>query len=102
MALHISERRRFERTADPKKHDSAVTKAALIEFNASWQTFDSRMALIPGKAALSYFNRKLQESHSISLTPSLIIDAMEDDEIPTEARRLIDLIDRFAGESIRS
>jgi energy-coupling factor transporter ATP-binding protein EcfA2 len=100
MAQHLAERRRFERTSNPAIHEAAVNEVSLREFNASWQTFETRMSLIPGKDALSYVNQKLQQRYAISVTPSSIIDAMLIDEIPSEVRELVAAVNRFASNPI--
>jgi len=97
MAQHVAAWRRFEKATNAAEHDSVIMEAAMKEFNECWTTFESRMGIVPGKAALSYVNQKLQEACSISVTPSSIIDSMHVNEIPVEMKELIKLIDQFAA-----
>jgi AAA15 family ATPase/GTPase len=98
MAQYLAARRIFERTTDKRTHEATYNESALREFTACWQGFDSRMSLIPGKEAISHINQHFQSKYSISVTPSAIIDAMHLDEVPSEVRELIGVIDRYAKE----
>lgn len=53
--------------------------------------------LIPGKDALSALNLEVQSGCSVSIASSGIISAMATDEIPTEMRRLIELVAEFTA-----
>ena len=96
MSQYLADRKRFERSGDPKKHDAQINQVALDEFDKEWADFDNRVAMIPGKDALSFINRKLQEAYSVSVTPTAIIQAMRVDEIPQEMKTLISAIAKFA------
>ena len=100
MAQYLADRRKFERGRNPGNHEAAVNEVALREFGNSWQTFELRMSVIPGKEALSALNKQLQEAHGVSITPTAIIDAMKAEEVPQEINDLISAIDQFASESV--
>ncbi|MEQ8788825.1 MAG: AAA family ATPase [Pirellulaceae bacterium] len=100
QAQHLAARRRFERTANPGVNEATFNEAALREFKENWKTFESRMSLIPGKEALSFLNKKFQEEHSVSVTPTAVIDAMHVDEIPSDIRELVSEIDQFTREAV--
>jgi hypothetical protein len=102
MAQHLADRRRFERASSSTTHETTITQMGLKEFGECWQTFESRMSVIPGKEALSSLNQRLQQECKISITPTGIIDAMKPDEVPTEMRSLIVGIDLFAAKTIPS
>jgi hypothetical protein len=89
MAQYLTDRRKFERARNPNAHEASITEASLKEFAECWQTFDSRVAVIPGKEALSVVNQRLQRDYSISITPTAIIEAMGLEEIPTQVRKLV-------------
>jgi energy-coupling factor transporter ATP-binding protein EcfA2 len=97
LAQQLTDRRQFERGNNPKMDEAVVNEVALKEFNRSWESFESRMKVVPGKDALSCFNQKLQESHRVSVTKTAVINAMHIDEIPSEMRELICEIDKFAN-----
>ena len=68
----------------------------LSEFDDKWKVPESRWSMIPGKNALSFINRCLQEDYSVSVTPTGIIGAMHVDEIPAEMRGLVESLGEFA------
>jgi hypothetical protein len=96
MAQYLAEHRQFERVHSPNMHEAQANELALAEFSASWQSFDLRVSVIPGKEALCFYNRSLQEKHSVSVTPAAIVDAMHPDEVPHEMKDLIKSIHEFA------
>jgi hypothetical protein len=95
----LSERKRFERTNAPNVADATVNQAALEEFEKTWNDAESRFRMIPGKDALSAVNRYLQETHSISITPTGIVDAMLSEEVPSEMKTLVNLLATFASKT---
>lgn len=91
-------KRRFNKLNTPTLHDTTTTQLALDEMELQWNTKDGRLALIPGKEAISFINKELQLKYGISITPTSIIDSMQQEEIPQEMISLIDLIAKFAVE----
>jgi hypothetical protein len=51
--------------------------------------------MVPGKDALSGVNEHLQEKYGVTVTPTAIIDAMNNDEVPREIESLLDLLEAF-------
>ena len=43
---------------------------------------DSRLAILPGKEAISAINRYLQENYAVNITSTSIIDMLEAEEMP--------------------
>ncbi|MEP9388957.1 hypothetical protein [Mesorhizobium sp. KR9-304] len=99
-AQYLTERRRFERNVNPGTSDATISEKALNDFEKDWSDADRRMQVIPGKDALRYFNRILQETHNVNVTHTSIIDAMKKDEIPTDMVGLITKISEFASRLI--
>jgi energy-coupling factor transporter ATP-binding protein EcfA2 len=99
-ARHLSDRTKFERGRDARIHATTINEAGLAEVNRYWETFESRIAAIPGKEALSAINQELQIRDKISLTPTAIIDAMLDQEIPAEMHELLEALDEFAKKPL--
>jgi hypothetical protein len=56
-----------------------------------------QLEVIPGKEAMSAVNQYLQNQYGVSVTPTAIIDAMRDDEIPSDMKQLIHDISKFAS-----
>ncbi len=96
MAQQLASRRKYERDSGSGANEATSNEASLREFNENWETFETRMAMIPGKDALSYLNQRLQIKHSISVTATAIIDAMKLEEIPNEIVELVKSIKDFA------
>ena len=94
-AQYLAERRRFERINSPTAHEASVNVDALDEVENCWKDENTRLEIIPGKEAISFFNQHLQEKYRVSVTPTAIIDAMRPDEVPTEMQTLIHDIARI-------
>jgi hypothetical protein len=95
-AQYVAGRARFERANAPRLDQATVTEAALNELEACWNDRSRRLEVIPGKDAVSMFNRYLQSEYGISVTPTSIVDAMRVDEIPDEIRQLLEDISKFS------
>jgi hypothetical protein len=96
-AQYIANRRRFERYNAPSLNDATITEDALVEFEECWKAPELRLAVIPGKDALSTLNQTLQEEYGVSVTPTAILDAMKASEIPDEMQQLIADLSKFAS-----
>ena len=64
-------------------------------FRRKWSGVDSRMEIVPGKQFLSAINRQVQDNVKKTLTPSAILSAMRQDEVPTDMISLIDYLETF-------
>jgi AAA domain, putative AbiEii toxin, Type IV TA system len=97
MAQALASRRQFERRGASGLHEATLTEASLREFEANWDNVETRIKTIPGKDALSAFNLHLQDKYGVSITPTAIVDAMMEAEIPSEMRLLLEALSRFAS-----
>jgi hypothetical protein len=97
QAQSLASRRRFERGNSPALDETTVTEAGIRDFENRWLHLDSRLEIVPGKDVLAAVNSKLQEEYRVSITPTGIIDAMTDDEIPGEMRDLVQYIADLSG-----
>lgn len=88
--------RRFHRAASPATDEASANEAALSEFESRWRDKDVRLAMVPGKDALSRVNEHLQKQYGVTVTPTAIIDAMKNDEVPREIEGLVVSLDAFA------
>jgi predicted ATP-dependent endonuclease of OLD family len=95
-AQYLDNRKRFERSLSSNWSDATINEVALTEFEESWKDVSSRLAVIPGKDALSAINLHLQEKYGISITPMGIIDSMTRAEVPSEMQKLISDLSDFA------
>jgi hypothetical protein len=68
----------------------------LSEFESRWRDKDVRLAMLPGKDALSRVNEHLQKQYGVTVTPTAIIDAMKNDEVPREIESLLVSLEAFA------
>lgn len=92
----LADRRRFERTNSPGVHEVDVNEAALDSFEEVWRDPAGRLNVIPGKEAFGAVNKYAQDVYGINLTATAVIDAMRVDEVPTEMKRLVQLLLEFS------
>ncbi len=76
--------------------ETTVNEMALNELDRRWHSLEDRLSLIPGKDALSHLNASLQAASAVSVTPAAIIDAMRVDEVPSEMKDLISMLEEFS------
>ncbi|MFZ2067015.1 MAG: ATP-binding protein [Xanthobacteraceae bacterium] len=96
MSQYLAERRRFERIHSPATHEATINEAALNEFEGNWSDGDKKLAMLPGKEAISFINQHLQDEYGISLTPTAIIDSMLAEEICGDMTRLVTDLSNFS------
>jgi len=65
------------------------------EFEHRWSDLSHRLKIIPGKDLLAKLNTHLQETCSVSLTPTAILAALTVSEVSADMRALIDGLERF-------
>lgn len=98
MSQYIAARWRYVKRTKPGINEATTNQAALEEFEADWAKGPGRrLELIPAKSALSAVNEHLQESYSVNVTFSGIIDALRKSEVPAEMRNLLGEISEFAA-----
>jgi hypothetical protein len=86
---------RYEKSLDPKKHDSVIIEQILKEFEILWNNLEERFKMLPGKDFLSSLNQALQDKYGISITHGNIINHLNRSTIPSELTFLIDQINEF-------
>jgi predicted ATP-dependent endonuclease of OLD family len=96
---YLAFRRRFQRTKAPGTDEATANKEALDEFESRWNQCNEKYAMIPGKEAISSLNGHLQEQFGITVTPTVIIDSMHNDEVPSEMATLIKALYDFTKMS---
>lgn len=85
----------YGRAAGSERHKTEAMEAAYADFETRWATPETRLALIPGKDAFSEFNRRAQELYGANVTPTAVISAMAQEQVPAEIRDLIQTIRKF-------
>ena len=89
-------RRRFQRSVSPATDEATANEMVLAEFESRWNRDDLKLAIVPGKDAMSRLNESLRGTYGITVTPTGIIDAMTIDEVPDEAKDLVSSLDSFS------
>jgi energy-coupling factor transporter ATP-binding protein EcfA2 len=100
MSRYLALRRRHERDVGSGAHEDVVTQEEVEAFDRRWSDPMTRFKMIPGKDALSYINRALQEKVGVSVTPTSIIEAMRIEEVNEEAKSLMESLERFRTTAI--
>jgi hypothetical protein len=100
-AQYLDNCRRFERSIGLTRSDATITEEVLLEFESRWKDANSRLAVIPGKDAISALNLHLQKIYDISITPIGIIDAMTTAEVAPEMKKIIGDISQFASSQTK-
>ena len=96
MSQLLASRRQYQRSLSSGTDEATANEIALSEFEQRWQNNGHRLAMIPGKDALSRLNAKFQQVYGITVTPTGIIDAMSVAEIPIEIKSLVALLEQFS------
>jgi hypothetical protein len=89
QAQYLSTRRAFERGHSSGVHEATYNQIVLDEFEGLWSSEETRLAIIPGKEALSAINGHLQSTFGVNITPTSVVDAMSATEIPKEMKLLV-------------
>jgi len=88
--------RKFQRATSPSTDEATVNETRLLEFEKRWSDQVDRLAMIPGKDAVSQINQHLQERFGVSVTPTAVIDNMTENEIPDGMKVLVKKLSDFA------
>lgn len=97
---YLAVRRKYDRSRSSHLDETTSNEAALEELDDLWSDDVMRLKVIPGKDALSYINRCLQDLYSVSVTPTSIIDAMHKNEIPESMCDLVGILADFGKAPI--
>lgn len=97
LSRYIEFSKRHEVKFGSKKHSDVLTEEAIASFEKEWATDDGIFRMIPGKSALAAVNQELQKTCSISISPSGIVAAMRDEDVPAGMVTLVKRLNDFAG-----
>ena len=100
QAQYLSARCAFERKQSSVVHEATFSQAILEEFEQLWSSEQVRLAIIPGKEALSAINGHLQEKFGVNITTTAVVDAMTSSEIPKEIKLLVADLAVFSSERV--
>ncbi|WP_342728727.1 AAA family ATPase [Bradyrhizobium sp. B097] len=100
QAQYLTARRNFQRHRSSGINEATFSEAIITEFEELWGSPDNRLAVIPGKEALSAMNAHLQDQFGINLTATSIVDAMAVHEVPVEMKLLLADLGLFASSQV--
>ncbi len=89
QAQLVSASQQFEKRRQPGLHGTSISEDVMNEFDQTWNSFDGRIKLVPGKEMLSALNRELQSLYTCAVTPGAIVSAFKVSEV---AQTLTDLL----------
>lgn len=98
-AQFLAKRTPYKKSKQPGTDYATINQQLLEEFENTWTDWSKRRTIAPGKELLSQLNRRLQQECSVTITPTAIISAMEQDEVPDEISNLLNQLDLFRKES---
>ncbi len=96
QAQYLKRQHPFAKSTERSLDDTTVTSRLLSAFEEKWKSLSSRLNLVPGKEVLSRLNIYLQGEWGVTITPNAIIDAMTEQEVPSEMREIISSLGQFA------
>lgn len=96
MSQFTERHKQFQKGIGSKTMNESLFEEALKEFEERWVDIAERLAMIPGKEALTYLNGEIQRKYKVSVTPVAIIEAMRREEVPQEMVDLLTMVERFA------
>ena len=94
---YLAAYRKFARSTLPSTDEACINEMGLRDFEERWSNQAQRIAMVPGKDALSCINQDLQARFSVSVTPTAIIDNMSDNDVPDSMKALMKTLAKFAG-----
>jgi len=96
QAQYLKRQHPFAKSLNRSLDDSTVTTELLAAFDEKWKDLNSRLNMVPGKEVLSRMNAHLQETCGVTVTPTFIIEAMQESEVATEMKAMITSLNDFA------
>lgn len=94
-AQFMSRRRQYLRAANPHLDPATIDQRMLEDFEKVWQGLEGRLRVVPGKDLLAALNRHLQETYSVTVTASTIVNAMNRDDVPESMLSLVSRLEDF-------
>lgn len=95
-AQYLEKRKHFEKIKNPGFASETIIEHLISEFDKVWGDLNARLKVVPGKEILGALNNYLQQNYSIAISKTLIVESFRKEEIESEMRELISLIDDFA------
>lgn len=96
-AQYLKRQLPFSKSVKKSVDDSTVTSQLLAAFEDKWKGLKTRLDIVPGKELLSRLNAHLQREYGVTVTPNLIIEAMEESDVPDEMKDIIASLNHFAS-----
>ncbi len=101
VSQYLAKKRAFVRRGSINVQETTLNEQVLDELETAWADETRRLQLIPGKEAMSALGRHLQEKYSTSVTPSLVIDCMREEDVPLEVTDLLSRLAKFVKREAR-
>lgn len=92
---YVGQATRYAQVSHSPLDASTITKQVLDRFESEWMDDRYRWRIVPGKDTLSSLNEHCQSEYGVTLTPSRIIAAMTEDEVPRDLARFLRDMDAF-------
>jgi len=99
-AQFMSKREKYLKSANPSLDKVSINERMLEDFEKLWSNTKTRLEMVPGKELLSSLNEYLQDKHSVSLTPALIVNTMRKEEVPPDMIALLEKLEEFRCEKV--
>jgi hypothetical protein len=96
QAQFLKRRHPFAKAHDRGSDDATITSRLLAVFDEKWKDLNTRLDLVPGKDVLSRLNAHLQKNCGVTITPTLIIDAMTELDIVDEMKAVLQSLNSFS------
>jgi energy-coupling factor transporter ATP-binding protein EcfA2 len=101
QAQFLKRQHPFTKSLNRSLDDSTVTSQLLAAFDDKWNDLDTRLDMIPGKEVLSRLNALLQKVCGVTVSPSLIIEAMDASDVASEMKEIIDALREFSESVVK-
>jgi AAA domain, putative AbiEii toxin, Type IV TA system len=89
---------RFARERRSSKDDSVVITEALDAFDQSWETFEGRVALCPGKEVLSEVLAEVKSKFGAAVSLASVCSELKPEDIPTELLQILSDLNSFFSQ----
>jgi hypothetical protein len=97
---YLAKRLSYEQSKNRHVDPATINTETLAQFEKVWDTFPSRLEILPGKRVLSKLNQFLQETYQVTVSPNSIIACLRKDEVPSEIVQLIEELDKFRSAQV--
>jgi hypothetical protein len=101
QAQYLKRQHPYSKGLNKSVDDTSITSQLLSSFDDKWSNLESRLDMVSGKEVLSRLNSHLQQTCGVTVTPTLIIEAMSESDIPDEMKAIISSLHDFATAAHR-